>query len=150
MNNTQEKENSFEYLSQVYETWMDFNYNMMKDSMEIAKNWWDVDNYEKFYSIWSKNMTEMMEKMMRTPGFTENSWKAFKSTAGIQKFYKMLSNMYLKTLDVPDRDEIDELSERINYLDDKIEKMEEMLESIIAHVKNSNHHQHVEYHNNHS
>jgi hypothetical protein len=150
MNNTHEKGKGFDCVSQMYETWMDFNFKMMKDSMEIATNWWDIDNSEKFYSIWSKNMSEMLEKMMRTPGFTENSWNLFKSTSGIQQFYRMLSNMYLKTLDVPDREEIDELSERINYLDDKLEKIEEILETISEQLKSSGNNHQNEFHHIHS
>jgi DNA anti-recombination protein RmuC len=131
MKDTNTTESSFQILGEAYETWMDFNFKMMQNSMEIVKNCWDSGNYEKLYSTWSENVTEMMEKMMRTPGFTENSWNMFKSTMGFQKFLKMMTSMYLKSLDIPEREEIDELSERINYFDDRIEKIQELLESIL-------------------
>ncbi len=110
------------------ESWMDFNTQMMKSGFDALGGYCSSDSCEKFYKDWSTHYSDMMEKVMRLPGFTEKSWEAFKTTAGFQKFTEMMTRQYLASLNVPTREEIDELSERISYLDDRLESMEEKLD----------------------
>ena len=114
-----------------FDSWMDFNTKMMQSGISTMREYWTPESYENFYSSWSKHYSEMMEKIMRLPGFTEKSWETFKSTTGFQKFSEMMAQQYLKSVNVPTREEIDELSQRISYLDDKMEIIEEKLDSLL-------------------
>jgi predicted ribosome quality control (RQC) complex YloA/Tae2 family protein len=116
-----------EFLKDFYSSWVDFNLNMMKSTMDLSTETWKPENYEKFYGSWSKNMSEILEKTMRMPGFTTYSWEIFKSSTGFQKYLNDAMEQYHKTLKIPVHKDIDELSERINHLDDRIEELEKKL-----------------------
>jgi TnpA family transposase len=117
-----------DYYKAFYESWVDFNRSMMEKSISAIKDSWDPATYEKFYSAWSQNMSEMMEKVMRAPGFAETSWNAFKGTTGFQKFFQLMTDTYLKNMNIPTREEYEEVSKRLDYLDDRLENIEKMLD----------------------
>jgi len=121
-----------------YSSWVDFNVKMIKNSMELTTEAWEPESYEKFYRSWSENMGDLIEKMFRMPGFAKHSWEFFKSTTGFQKNFNEMIEMYLKAMKIPTHKEVDELSERINYLDDKLEEIEKKLDLLLDQKKLGN------------
>lgn len=121
---------SMNFFKDFYSSWADFNVNMMKSSVGIATEAWKPETYEKFYGDWLKNTGDMMEKIMRIPGFAGYSWEIFKTSTGFQKMYQEMMELYLKNMKLPTHGDIDELSQRINYLDDKIEELEKKLKEL--------------------
>lgn len=128
------KENS-NFLKDFYSSWVDFNVNMTKSSMELMAESWKPENYENFYKVWSENMGNIMEKIMRMPGFANYSWQTFKSSAGFQKMFGEMIEMSHRNMKLPTHKDIDELSERISYLDDKLEEIEKKLDKLLAEKK---------------
>ena len=123
------------FFKDFYSSWVDFNVNMTKSSMELMTQSWKPENYEKFYHVWSENMGTIMEKVMRMPGFAPYSWEVFKSSAGFQKMFREMTELSCKNMNIPTNKDIDELSERINYLDDKLESIEEKLDKFLKEKK---------------
>lgn len=120
-----------DFFKGFYTGWLDFNMKMAKASVDMAQQFWSPESYEKFYSCWSENMAGLMEEMMKAPGFTENSWKAFKSTVGFQKFWEMMTRTYMKNMNIPTREEFEEVLQRLDYTDDRLDKIEQKLEQLL-------------------
>ena len=112
-----------EFAQGLYKNWFDFNKKMMENSMDMTMKYWKPEHYEKMYSQWSSFMSDMMTKMMTQPGFTDKCWKSFKQTAGFQKFWEEANKEYFKNLNMPTREEFDELTARMDYLDDQLEEL---------------------------
>ena len=104
--------------------------NIMKSSMGLASEAWKPETYEKFYGDWLKNTGDMMEKIMRMPGFAGYSWEIFKTSTGFQKMFQEMMELYMKNMKIPTHGDIDELSQRVNYLDDKIEILEKKIKEL--------------------
>jgi len=123
---------STNFFKDFYSSWADFNMNMMKSSMGLATESWKPETYEKFYGDWMKNTGDMLEKIMRMPGFAGYSWEIFKSSTGFQKMFHEMTEVYMKNMKLPTHGDVDELSQRINYLDDKIEELEKKIKELEA------------------
>ena len=120
---------SVNFFKDFYSSWLNANMNIMKSSMGLASEAWKPETYEKFYGTWLENTGDMMEKIMRMPGFAGYSWEIFKSSTGFQKIFQEMVERYMKNMKLPTHDDIDELSQRINYLDNKIEELEKKISS---------------------
>ena len=113
-----------------YKTWFDFNKKMMENSMEMSMELLRPEQYDKFYTQWSQHMSEMISKMMTAPGFTDKCWESFKASSGFYKFWQASTQEYFKNMNMPTREEYDELAARMDYFDDQLAEMKKMMKEI--------------------
>jgi hypothetical protein len=116
--------NNTDFFKEFYNTWSEQNVNMMKSFTNLASESWKTESYEKFYRSWSENTSAMMEKMMHVPGFANHSWEIFKNTTGFQEAFNQMTEAYLKGMNIPSQKDLNEIHERLDYLDDKLEELE--------------------------
>jgi hypothetical protein len=116
-----------ESFKEFFHLWQDMTMNMVKNPMEFTAKAFKPEQYEKFYELYSKQMNEMMEKVMRTPGFATQSWDLFKGTREFHKYMDSMVEQSLKHLKIPTHKDINFMSERLNHLEDRLTVLEEKL-----------------------
>jgi hypothetical protein len=114
-----------ESMKEFFTLWTDLTMSMIKNPMEVAARAWKTEHFEKLYETYSKNMSEMMERFYKTPGFATRSWDMLKSTKGFQNYFGEMLEMGLRNMSIPTAKDIDELSERLNYLEDRLDAIEQ-------------------------
>jgi hypothetical protein len=114
-----------ESMKDFFTLWTDLTMSMIKNPMEVAAKTWKTEHFEKLYETYSKNMQEMMERFYKTPGFASKSWEMFKSTKGFQNYFGEMLEIGLRNMSIPTSKDIDELSKRLNYLEDRIDAIEQ-------------------------
>ncbi len=114
---------SKEFYKGFYQSWLELTMETVKNSAELAGSAWKVESYGKFYQKWMNSMKGAMDRILRMPGFASNGWQIFKSTTAHSEIIKEMTELQLRQLEIPSHADLDELSERISYLDDQLEQL---------------------------
>jgi len=113
---------------EFYQGLMELNMDMLRNSMKLATSSWKVESYQTFYQEWMGSMKGFADRIMRMPGFAGHGWGLFKSTTGYRDIIRDAMELQLRQLDIPSHADVDELSERISYLDDQLEKLQQQVQ----------------------
>lgn len=94
----------------------------------------DFSLYKKFYDIWVRSTSEMLDEMMRSPQFAAVIGKSLESSLDFKKRLDELIESSLKGFHLPSSSEVADLSRRLRVLEQQIEGFSQKLEDLKAHL----------------
>ena len=89
----------------------------------------DFNSYKKFYDIWIRSSSEMLEELMRSPQFAAMAGKASGDTADFKKQIDEMIEASLKSMHLPSSSDIKELSRRMRSLEERFQQLAQKMES---------------------
>lgn len=94
----------------------------------------DFGLYKRFYDIWVRSTSEMLDEMMRSPQFAAAMGKALESSLDFKKRLDELIESSLKGLRLSTSSEVIELSSRLRALEQQVHGFSQKLEELKAHL----------------
>ena len=88
--------------------------------------------YKKFYDIWVKTSSEMLDELMRSPEFAAAMGKYLENSLDFKKHLDELIESSLKRLHLPTSSDITSLSGQIGALERRIQGFSQKLDEIGA------------------
>jgi polyhydroxyalkanoate synthesis regulator phasin len=90
----------------------------------------DFNLYKKFYDIWVRSTSEMLNEMMRSPQFSAAMGKALEGSLDFKKRLDESIESSLKGFRLPISSEVAELSRRIRMLEQQVQGLSKALEEL--------------------
>jgi polyhydroxyalkanoate synthesis regulator phasin len=94
----------------------------------------DLGLYKKFYDIWVRSSSEMLNEMMRSPQFAAAMGRTLESSLDFKKRLDELIESSLKGFRLPSTSEVTELSRRIRALERQVQDFSKALEELKDHL----------------
>lgn len=94
----------------------------------------DLGLYKKFYDVWVRSTSEMLNEMMRSPQFAAAMGKSLQSSSDLKKRVDELIESCLKGVRLPTSSQAAELSSRIRALEQQVRGFSKKLEELSAHL----------------
>ncbi|MDQ7821399.1 MAG: hypothetical protein RDV48_01255 [Candidatus Eremiobacteraeota bacterium] len=113
-----------ETMQEMVHLWVDTMQAMARNPLEAMGKAWSAETYSRWYDLHSRMTSEILEGILRTPGFAAQSWEMVKGTSPFRKFSREMMETAMKTMELPTGKDINELHERLDSLEDRIESME--------------------------
>lgn len=94
----------------------------------------DFGLYKKFYDMWVRSTSEMLNEMMRSPQFAAAMGQSLESSLDFKKRVDELIESSLKGFHFPTSSEVAALSRRVRALERQVQGFSEKLEELRAHL----------------
>jgi hypothetical protein len=114
---------SCEMMKSFYDFWGDFASRMMNCTSDIMKDGIDQEKYKRFYGAWMDSISDVTEKMMRTPYFASSVFEFLGKSLEFQKHLDEVIEMSLRNMRIPSISDIQEVREKLTMLEMKIDDM---------------------------
>lgn len=92
----------------------------------------DFRLYKKFYDIWVRSTSEMLDEMMSSPQFAAVMGRWLDTSLDFKKRVDEWMESYLKGLHLPTSSDVAELSRRIQALEQQVQDFSIALEEVRA------------------
>ena len=83
----------------------------------------DLRSYKKFYEIWVRSSSEMMEEIMRSPHFAAMAGKMLDTSVDMKRQIDEVIETSLKGMHLPTSSDFKELSRRLLTLEERVEQL---------------------------
>jgi len=95
----------------------------------------DLGLYKKFYDVWVRSSSEMLNEMMRSPQFAGAMGKSLHSSLDFKKRMDEVIESSLKGFHFPTSSEVTELSRQIRGLERQVHGFSQRLEDLKSDLK---------------
>ncbi len=95
--------------------------------LTLTMNFWTDGTAEKTYEKYKSAVSDSLMQLYRTPGFAASSWEMQKSMAGPWKLFISMAEHSMKAMNMPTEKDLEELTLRCDYLEDKVKKLTEQI-----------------------
>ncbi len=113
-----------EYYKQLAETW---NEAQKKVSMKIPEIPHDVEQFEAYKRVWIDIFDNDFTELFDSKKFGENYGKLVSKELELTKRWTNISNVFLKSANLPTKKEIDEVYKEMHNLRKRVSKLESEL-----------------------
>ena len=96
--------------------------------MDAAETGFDFKLYKKFYDIWTRTSTEMLDELMHSPQYAEMAGKALENSADLKKQVDEVIEASLKNMHLPTSSDVKGLSRRLRTLEERFQQVVQKME----------------------
>ena len=110
-----------EYYKQLSETWTDAQKKVNLKAPDVPQ---DVEQIEAFKRIWIDIFDNDFTELFDSGKFGENYWKLVSKELELTKHWNNITNVILQSVNLPSKEEIDEIYKEMHSLKKRVGKLE--------------------------